>query len=156
LHGGSPGRTPSTVVSTATLPVISPGFKSSDLGPRPIVSGWDVSTSPWADVTYPFGCAPPREVDMKTLVRRGNVAKHEVAALALGIFERPALGGAAQAVDLATRGAISRRIRQKDFSGRFLETLVLYPAGLGAARLILVGLGSRDAFSSQRARQASA
>ena len=93
---------------------------------------------------------------MRILVRRGNVAKHKAGALALGVFEQAPLGGAAQAVDRATRGAIRRLIRHQDFTGRFLETAVLYPSGLGAPRLILVGLGPRGAFSPVRALQASA
>jgi|KBSSwiStaDraftv2_1062776.scaffolds.fasta_scaffold41713_4 leucyl aminopeptidase len=93
---------------------------------------------------------------MKVITRQGNIVRQRSDALALGIFEGKALTGAAAAADRATRGAIRRLILQKDFTGRFLELAVIYPPGLGARRLILVGLGARDAFTEARARLAAA
>src|SRR5712691_8491211 len=94
---------------------------------------------------------------MRIGVRRGDIAKRKAGAIALGIFERtvePA--GASRAVDRASRGAISRLLAHRDFRGRFLETALLYPSGLGAPRLILVGLGAPGALHPHRALQAAA
>ncbi|HET9327130.1 MAG TPA: leucyl aminopeptidase [Candidatus Eisenbacteria bacterium] len=93
---------------------------------------------------------------MKVITRHGNIIRQKSDALALGIFEGRPLTGAAAAVDRATRGAVRRLILQKDFTGRFLEVTLIYPRGLGAKRLILVGLGAREAFTLARARLAAA
>jgi len=93
---------------------------------------------------------------MNVITRRGDIVRHKSEALALGIFEGRALGGAAAAVDRATRGAIRRLILQKDFTGLFLEVAILYPRGLSASRLILVGLGPLSAFTPHRATLAAA
>jgi leucyl aminopeptidase len=94
---------------------------------------------------------------MRTLVRRGDIAKRKAGAIALGLFERTTeLAGPARAVDRASRGAISRLLERKDFAGRFLETAVLYPPGLGAPRVVLAGLGARAALTPARALQAAA
>ena len=90
-------------------------------------------------------------------MRQGDITRRRVGLLALGILERAGeLTGAARAVDRATRGAIRALLRRRDFAGRFLETVVLYPKGLGAPRLLLVGLGPRAEFTGARARQAAA
>src|SRR2546428_4089 len=83
-------------------------------------------------------------------------AKERAGAVALGLFGGKTLDGAAAAVDRATRGAIRKLIRRKDFPGRFLECAVLYPPGLRAPRLILVGLGPPAGFHAGRALQAAA
>jgi leucyl aminopeptidase len=94
---------------------------------------------------------------MKLRVRRGDVAKCKSGALVLGILEQTTeLTGAAKAVDRATGGAIARLLTQRDFTGRFLDVAVLYPRGLSAPRLILVGLGKRALLTPARALQAAA
>ncbi|MDQ3699287.1 MAG: leucyl aminopeptidase [Chloroflexota bacterium] len=73
-------------------------------------------------------------------------------------------GGATGALDSAMGGAVSRLIASGDFSGKLNETAVLYPvSGNGATgggdvtatRVILVGLGKREAFTLDRVRQAA-
>ena len=82
---------------------------------------------------------------MQVLARRGDVTRRPAGALVLGLLEgTTTLTGAAAAVDRAARGAIRALLRQGDFTGRFLETVVLYPRGVRAKRLILVGLGRRE------------
>lgn len=94
---------------------------------------------------------------MDVMMRRGDVAARPAGALALGILEGGgALTGAAAAVDRVTRGALTAVLRQRDFRGRFLETVVLYPRGLRAKRVILVGLGPRAALDARRVRLAAA
>src|SRR5213594_1695490 len=98
-----------------------------------------------------------KEVLVDVRLRRGAVASRAAGALALGILEDGGpLGGAAAAADRATRGAIRSLLRQGDFRGRFLETVVLYPRGLKTKRLILVGLGPRAALDTRRVRLAAA
>jgi leucyl aminopeptidase len=85
-------------------------------------------------------------------MRQGNLVTRPAGAIAIGIFQNQrTLGGAAAAVDRATRGAITSLLRARDFSGRFLESAVLYPSGLAARRLIVIGLGPEKEFSEPRA-----
>jgi leucyl aminopeptidase len=66
--------------------------------------------------------------------------------------------GATGALDEALGGAISRLIESRDFTGKLNQTAVLYPPAGGAvtaARVILVGLGKREEFTLDRARQAA-
>ena len=94
---------------------------------------------------------------MDVTLRRGDIAARPAGALALGILEGGgALTGAAAAVDRATRGAVRAVLKARDFRGRFLETAVLYPRGLKARRLILIGLGPRALLDARRARLAAA
>ncbi len=94
---------------------------------------------------------------MEMMVRRGDVVARAAGALALGLLEDGgALTGAAAAVDRASHGAISAVLKPRDFRGRFLETIVLYPGGLRAKRVILVGLGPRASLDARRVRLAAA
>jgi len=94
---------------------------------------------------------------MKVQLKRGDVATRPAGALALGILEgTTTLAGAAAAVDRASRGAIRSLLARRDFTGRFLEIAVLYPRGVRAERVILVGLGRRAALEASRVRRASA
>jgi len=94
---------------------------------------------------------------MDVMLRRGELTTRPAGALALGILQGAAsLTGAAAAVDRATRGAIRALLREHDFTGRFLETAILYPKGVRARRVILVGLGSRATLDASRVRQAAA
>lgn len=64
--------------------------------------------------------------------------------------------GAAKQVDARLSGQISRVLVEGDFRGERDETLVLYPrqGELGAERVLLVGVGKRDAYTVDRLRQA--
>src|SRR3989442_11005035 len=81
-----------------------------------------------------------RRCGMEVVLHRGDVAARPAGALALGILEdeRP-LEGAAATADRASRGAIKALLERGDFRGRLLEAMTLYPPGLRAARLSLVG-----------------
>jgi leucyl aminopeptidase len=66
--------------------------------------------------------------------------------------------GATGALDEALGGAISRLIEARDFTGKLNQTAVLYPpagGALNATRVLLVGLGKREEFTPDRARQAA-
>ncbi len=93
---------------------------------------------------------------MEVPVRSGSLATRAAGAIAIGVFEKERrLAGEAAAVDRATRGAVSKLIASGDFTGRFLELAVLHPAGIRAARLIVVGLGKKSAATPHRMRQAA-
>src|SRR5690606_26681255 len=56
-----------------------------------------------------------------------------------------------------TAGVIADLYSRGEFSGKALETAVIHrPAGLKAVRLLLVGGGKRDAYSSSVARNGAA
>ena len=76
--------------------------------------------------------------------------------LVVNLFEgakRP--GGAAAVVDAAIGGAIAAAVRGGDFDGKLGETLSLRPSrGLSSPRVLVVGLGKKEKFTSDHARQA--
>ena len=74
--------------------------------------------------------------------------------LVIGVFERGELGPVAASVNSALRGRIAALLSRGDFSGRAQETLLLPDiAGLGAARLLLVGLGPRAQYNRRQWRR---
>jgi len=95
---------------------------------------------------------------MKITVTQGNIAEQNVDAIILNLFEgvtEP--GGATGAVDKALDGMIRDLAAGGDFTGKPNSTAVLYPRGsLPVRRVILVGLGKAEAFTLDKARQASA
>src|SRR5579871_4964752 len=75
--------------------------------------------------------------------------------LVVGIFERADLGPQATAIDRGMRGRLRSLLAAGDFSGRLNETLLLPEvAGIGAKRLLLVGLGPKAPFSRRSWRRA--
>ncbi|MDR3511334.1 MAG: leucyl aminopeptidase [Caulobacteraceae bacterium] len=78
-------------------------------------------------------------------------------AVAVLVFEGAALSGAAAALDSAASGALARAISATGFTGakgRSLE--VVAPAGLQAARVLLIGAGASDGFDAAAAETAAA
>ncbi|OXJ35076.1 leucyl aminopeptidase [Burkholderia sp. HI2714] len=70
--------------------------------------------------------------------------------IVLGIFEAQTLSGAALDIDTATKGLISRVIKAGDMDGKRGKTLFLHEvSGIGASRVLLVGLGKQDAFNQK-------
>ncbi|MBI1797376.1 MAG: leucyl aminopeptidase [Candidatus Eisenbacteria bacterium] len=94
---------------------------------------------------------------MEVTLKRGDITTGRAGAVVLGILEGGApLDGAAAAFDRRLSGAIARLRRRGDVTGRFLETVVLYPAWPRAPRLVLVGLGRRAELDAARVRLAAA
>ena len=94
---------------------------------------------------------------MEVALRRGDLTTRSADAVALGILEgTKRLTGAAQAVDQASRKAVSRLLETGDFRGHADEVAVLYPPAGKAKRLILVGLGPLEALDPRRVRTAAA
>jgi leucyl aminopeptidase len=101
---------------------------------------------------------------MNIRVQAGQLAGVDADAIVVNLFQgviEPT--GATGAIDQALGGAITRLIATGDFTGRLNQLDVLYPgtgegagSGIAARRVILVGLGKRDDFTLDRARQVSA
>ncbi len=72
----------------------------------------------------------------------------ETAALAVGVFTDSSLSPSAEAIDKASSGAI-RKVLGSEFQGKAGSQLVLRDLpGVSAARVVLVGLGKRDAYNA--------
>ncbi|WJF89557.1 leucyl aminopeptidase [Paraburkholderia bonniea] len=70
--------------------------------------------------------------------------------IVIGVFESQPLSGAAREIDKATQGLLSRIIKAGDMDGKNGSTLLLHEvAGIGAARVLLVGLGKQAAFTQK-------
>ncbi|MCU0975908.1 MAG: leucyl aminopeptidase [Steroidobacteraceae bacterium] len=74
----------------------------------------------------------------------------------VGVYEGGELSAAAQALDAAAGGLISRVIRRGDFSGKAGESLPIADLGGGKVeRALLVGLGPRKEYSRKSLRRAA-
>jgi leucyl aminopeptidase len=87
----------------------------------------------------------------------------EMDAIILPLFQgegdpgRPVLEGAAAVVDQVLDGAIGDMIALGDLTGKACEIVALYPRhAIRARRVIIVGLGKKDGFDLEGARQAAA
>ncbi|WP_114808931.1 leucyl aminopeptidase [Paraburkholderia kururiensis] len=68
----------------------------------------------------------------------------------IGVFESQSLSGAALAIDEATKGLVTRIVKAGDMEGKAGSTLFLHEVqGIGASRVLLVGLGKQDAFTQK-------
>jgi len=98
-----------------------------------------------------------RGTSMDVILKRGDLAARPAGAIALGVLEGTRTpGGAAAAVDTATRGAIKALLASGDFTGRFLEVALLHPAAGKVKRVILIGMGPRRLLTEHRVRQVAA
>jgi len=95
---------------------------------------------------------------MKLTVEQANIAPFHADLIIVNLFQdvkHP--GGATGAVDHALGGRISEVIALGDCIGKLGETTLLYTSGaLPAPRVLVVGLGDREAFDLQGVRTASA
>jgi leucyl aminopeptidase len=70
--------------------------------------------------------------------------------IVVGVFEGKSLAGAARHIDVATQGMLTRLIKGGHFNGKSDMTLMLHEApGVGACRVLLVGLGKEEAFNDK-------
>ncbi|MFX1684337.1 leucyl aminopeptidase [Paraburkholderia sp. A1RO-5L] len=68
----------------------------------------------------------------------------------VGVFEAQTLSGPAFVIDRAIGGAIVRLVKSGDIDGKAGSTLFLPEVtGIGASRVLLVGLGKQDAFGQK-------
>ncbi len=94
---------------------------------------------------------------MHVTVKAGDISRTPADLLVLNLFEGTKTpGGATGAVDKATRGLISAYVKGGDFRGKLNETLLFRPSrGVKAKRILVVGLGKKEDFVLERARQAA-
>ncbi|MEJ2215214.1 MAG: leucyl aminopeptidase [Gemmatimonadota bacterium] len=84
-----------------------------------------------------------------------DAAKLDTPLLALPLFQDADLAADAAAVDAALDGAVARVRERGDFRARPDESLLLYAAGVeGPQRVVLIGLGKREALDRERVRRA--
>ena len=95
---------------------------------------------------------------MDVLTRSGFPHERHTGMAAFFMFDHERTpNGAAAGFDRASGGALTRLLRSGDFSGRSLETAVLYPTrGAKSTRVLLVGLGRREELTPPRLVQAAA
>lgn len=82
---------------------------------------------------------------MNVSASTSSVAQLEADAVVVGVYEEGVLSGPATQIDEATGGTLRRLIQREEFRGKRYELVpLLQPPGLGAAQVLLVGLGKRD------------
>jgi leucyl aminopeptidase len=68
----------------------------------------------------------------------------------IGIFEGQTLSGAGRQLDVLSKGLVARLIKSGDMTGKNGSTFLLHEVeGIGAARVLLVGLGKQDKFEAK-------
>ena len=78
-------------------------------------------------------------------VSAGAIEGEPLSAIAAPVFENQTLSLAGEALDAVSGGALSRAMGPSRFTGEKDQTLdLLAPAGLHAARVVLVGAGARE------------
>ena len=82
-------------------------------------------------------------------------ARHDTGCAVVGVFEDGELGGAARRIDAQLNGMIHTLKGDGDFSAKLGDILLLpAPAGAAAARVLLIGLGTRAGFGRKQYRKA--
>jgi len=73
------------------------------------------------------------------------------ACIVVGVYEQGALSSAAEQVDRAAGGLIKQQIESGDITGKAGSTCLLFaPSGIGARRVLVVGLGVQKSFDGAR------
>ncbi len=81
----------------------------------------------------------------------------KAAAIVVGVYAGGELTGAAKRLDTATEGVISRLVETGDIKGKANETTtILAPANVATDRIVVIGLGDREAMSRKTAFEAAA
>ncbi len=95
---------------------------------------------------------------MNIQIKQGRIQESNADTIIVNLFDDViAPSGTTGAVDAALNGAISELITAGDLTGKAGEVAVVYPRGaMAATRVLIVGLGNRDKFDLEAARQASA
>lgn len=92
---------------------------------------------------------------MNIKVITGDILNIAADAVVVGVVEGAQLNGAANGFDQACDALISNVIAQGEFKAKLNETITLYPVGLAAKKLVLVGLGEAEKLTIERLRQAA-
>src|SRR3989304_4838196 len=93
---------------------------------------------------------------MKISVKAGALEQEKTELLVVNLFEER-LPAVENNLDKALQGFV-KKVRDKgDFKGEYKQTLLLYPqGGVGAERVLLVGLGKTGELDRQKLRAGSA
>jgi leucyl aminopeptidase len=84
-------------------------------------------------------------------------ARNDSSCAVVGVYEDGDLGIAARHIDTQLDGLIGKLHAEGDFSGKLGDMLLLpNPAGAAAARVLLIGLGTRTGFGRKQYRKALA
>jgi leucyl aminopeptidase len=79
---------------------------------------------------------------MRIESQSGEISKHKVDALVIGVWADGSLPGIAQEVNQATGGALARLVEAKEISGKCGDVATLLaPAGVEALQVLVVGMG---------------
>lgn len=94
---------------------------------------------------------------MELLTTTSAASRRAGACIIIGVYENGKTGSGAENVDSASKGAISKLIRQGDISGKPGSSLMLPGLpGLRAQRVLVVGLGKISKFGVSQFRRAVA
>jgi leucyl aminopeptidase len=94
---------------------------------------------------------------MDTALRPAELATRVTGLLAVGVHEGiPRRGTPAAELDVASKGALKALLASGDFAGRAGEMAMLYPGGVKAKRVLVVGLGPAGELSERAAFNAAA
>jgi leucyl aminopeptidase len=84
----------------------------------------------------------------------GSAAQQRTDCAIVGLYQSGALSGAATQLDARLDGRIARLLKRRDLRGKAGETLLLDVDGGPCERVLVVGLGRKDAFGRKQYRQA--
>ncbi len=91
---------------------------------------------------------------MKFSIKVGDPTKQRTACLVLGVHTKRGLSASAKVVDRASKGYLSKILRDGDMEGDPGQTVMLYNVpGTMCKRILLVGCGSEKEFSMATARK---
>jgi leucyl aminopeptidase len=86
----------------------------------------------------------------------GSPAQLEAAAVVVGVYQDQALPAAAEAIDKATGGVISRLVERKEITGKHAELLPLHAAqNVKSPLVMLVGLGKSEELDAGKVFRAA-
>lgn len=94
---------------------------------------------------------------MEYFTTTSNVSRHATDCVIVGIYEGNKLATGAGAIDVASKGAIRKLVKNGDIGAKIGQcTIVTDLAGVRAPRVAVVGLGKADSFGVAQFRQAVA
>ncbi len=92
---------------------------------------------------------------MEFSIKSGSPEKQRAGCVVVGVFEGRKLSTSCQAIDAASKGAVTEVLRKGDLEGGLGKTLLLHNlAGVPADRILLVGLGREREFGEAAYRTA--
>ena len=88
---------------------------------------------------------------MKYGTHTGNAAKAKSQCAIVGVYENGQLSPSAMVLDQASKGYLKKILKRGDISGKANQTLILHDVpDIGAVRVLLVGLGKKEAMTSAK------